>query len=243
VRTDVSPEIPRYLAAVEREASGLPAGRRDELIADLAEHIQVALAERPGAVTEILAELGHPRDIAATAVQEDDTVRQELQRRGNPLTLLMLWTLGILWAMAVQIASASSTSRVALAGPAVMVLGALVALWRSSWWTTRQKWTAVVASVFVPYFIVTLSQGLKSHHSTALVVLVNVLVTAFRIGGPVWLWRNRNTLAGPVRPLSPRARRVLLGLLAAVVLIVLVLVLVGTWIYLSLGSNITSVSP
>lgn len=60
-----------YLAAVEREASALPAERRQELVADLAEHIEIALAERPGGSDrEILRELGDPRTIAATALQE-----------------------------------------------------------------------------------------------------------------------------------------------------------------------------
>ena len=51
-----------YHSAVEREASALPADRRQELLADLAEHIEVTRAERPGtAIGEILAELGDPR--------------------------------------------------------------------------------------------------------------------------------------------------------------------------------------
>ncbi|MFF4539597.1 HAAS signaling domain-containing protein [Streptomyces aureus] len=46
--TATRPEIRRYLAAVDRAATALPAGRRKELLADLSEHIDVALAERPG---------------------------------------------------------------------------------------------------------------------------------------------------------------------------------------------------
>lgn len=60
-----------YLSAVEREASALPPDRRQELVADLAEHVEVTRAERPGATLgEILAELGDPRTIAATALAE-----------------------------------------------------------------------------------------------------------------------------------------------------------------------------
>ncbi|WP_433340876.1 HAAS signaling domain-containing protein [Streptomyces sp. CA-253872] len=59
-----------YLAAVARESALLPASARQELIADLGEHIEVALAQRPGSVREILAEVGDPRTIAATAMQE-----------------------------------------------------------------------------------------------------------------------------------------------------------------------------
>jgi hypothetical protein len=37
-----------YLSAVERESSALPADRRQELLTDLAEHIEVTRTERPG---------------------------------------------------------------------------------------------------------------------------------------------------------------------------------------------------
>ncbi|MFM9370023.1 HAAS signaling domain-containing protein [Streptomyces sp. Da 82-17] len=63
-------EIDAYLAAVRREASALPPERGQELLADLAEHIEVALAERPDALDEVLRELGDPRTIAATALAE-----------------------------------------------------------------------------------------------------------------------------------------------------------------------------
>ncbi|WP_432090516.1 HAAS signaling domain-containing protein [Streptomyces sp. NRRL F-5630] len=59
-----------YLAAVARESALLPPDARQELMADLGEHIEVALAQRPGGVREILAEMGDPRAIAATAMQE-----------------------------------------------------------------------------------------------------------------------------------------------------------------------------
>ncbi|MGQ4427819.1 hypothetical protein ACN6LL_002927, partial [Streptomyces violaceoruber] len=76
MKTPTAPTTPAdpvrdYLAAVEREASALPADRRQELLADLAEHIDVTRAERPDVATgEILAGLGDPRTIAATALAE-----------------------------------------------------------------------------------------------------------------------------------------------------------------------------
>ncbi|MYV65578.1 hypothetical protein GT043_06415, partial [Streptomyces sp. SID2131] len=39
------PLVTDYLAAVEREASFLPAGRREELLADLREHLDVAVGD------------------------------------------------------------------------------------------------------------------------------------------------------------------------------------------------------
>ncbi|WP_225814448.1 DUF1700 domain-containing protein [Streptomyces spinosus] len=71
-----SPSVQSFLAAVEREASTLPADRRQELLADLAEHIEVARFERPGQEDAILAELGDPRTIAAAAVEPGPTAPQ-----------------------------------------------------------------------------------------------------------------------------------------------------------------------
>ncbi|KOV73879.1 MULTISPECIES: DUF1700 domain-containing protein [unclassified Streptomyces] len=68
--------VQSFLAAVEREASALPADRRQELLADLAEHIEVARFERPGQEEAILAELGDPRTIAAAAVESGPTAPQ-----------------------------------------------------------------------------------------------------------------------------------------------------------------------
>ncbi|MFF7743031.1 HAAS signaling domain-containing protein [Streptomyces sp. NPDC007960] len=60
------------------------------MLADISEHIDVALAERPGDLDRILAELGDPQDIATTAVREDAESSDPDQRRGNPRTVLAL---------------------------------------------------------------------------------------------------------------------------------------------------------
>ncbi|MFL9684702.1 MULTISPECIES: HAAS signaling domain-containing protein [Streptomyces] len=50
-----------YLSAAERETSALPADRRQELLADLAEHIEATRAVHPDAGPgEVLARLGDP---------------------------------------------------------------------------------------------------------------------------------------------------------------------------------------
>lgn len=60
MKTSADP-VRDYLSAVGREATALPADRRQELLADLAEHIEVTRAERPdAAIGQILAELGDP---------------------------------------------------------------------------------------------------------------------------------------------------------------------------------------
>ncbi|MBW6433794.1 hypothetical protein KZ829_08600 [Actinoplanes hulinensis] len=68
-----------YLARVGRAAAGLPAGRREELLADLREHIDIARAES-GAETEaeirtILDRLGDPESIVAAADTQTDLPR------------------------------------------------------------------------------------------------------------------------------------------------------------------------
>jgi uncharacterized membrane protein len=215
VKTETDSEARHYLAAVERAASGLPAEQRRELIADLSEHIQVALAERPGAITEILAELGDPLAIAATALHEDDTAVPS--RRSNPLTPMLLLMLGE--------ALAYAPGPDALALPfLVLVIAGLVTLRRSNWWTTPQKWAATVVGLFLPtLMIIEWNTYGKGHGLTALRVLLDITVTVLHFGALAWLWHNRNALAQPdAAPLSRNTQSLLLALalLALVVLAV-----------------------
>jgi uncharacterized membrane protein len=71
--------VAAYLARVERAASRLPAGRREELIADLREHIEIARAESEAQteaeVRTILDRLGDPESIVAAADTQTDLPR------------------------------------------------------------------------------------------------------------------------------------------------------------------------
>ena len=87
---DTHAEIRRYLAAVDQAAFALPADRRNQLVDDLAARITVALAERPGVVTAILAELGDPHDIAATALHESGTLSEALRHHRDPQLVVTL---------------------------------------------------------------------------------------------------------------------------------------------------------
>ncbi|GLY02494.1 MULTISPECIES: hypothetical protein [Actinoplanes] len=73
--TETDHLIEGYLARVELAAAGLPVVRRQELLRDLREHIEIARAESEdgsGAATvAILDRLGEPRDIAAAAEAQD----------------------------------------------------------------------------------------------------------------------------------------------------------------------------
>ncbi|MFJ7194483.1 MULTISPECIES: HAAS signaling domain-containing protein [unclassified Streptomyces] len=142
-----------YLAAVGRETSALPAERRQELLADLAEHIEIALAEGHGSSRDVLRELGDPRTIAATALQESGLAPGAVTGAGSgpgagtgkapghrsPAWLVVLLPvlalgLGYLWAPL---------------GFALKVAGAVV-LFRSRYWTSSQKWTGFGLTVLAP---------------------------------------------------------------------------------------------
>ncbi|MGW5780480.1 HAAS signaling domain-containing protein [Streptomyces sp. NPDC003863] len=74
------PLVTDYLTTVEREASFLPAGRREELLADLREHLAVAVGDEqdPQAVRTALERLGSPAAIAAAArAEEPEAARAE----------------------------------------------------------------------------------------------------------------------------------------------------------------------
>lgn len=79
------PLVKKYLATVAREAAGLSPERRNELLADLEEHIAVALAEASASgddeIRAVLARLGDPRTIAATALGEERPAPQTSRGR------------------------------------------------------------------------------------------------------------------------------------------------------------------
>ncbi|MGV9313557.1 HAAS signaling domain-containing protein [Streptomyces sp. NPDC003691] len=184
-----------YLSAVEREASSLPADRRRELLADLGEHIEVTRAERPGvAVREILAELGDPRTIAATALSEagvdggGEPVRKgQKGRKGrvHPVVPLLMVTLSVPYIMLFP----------ELPGPLFGVLfrfiGAVL-LCTSVHWTAVQKTTGVLLTAVLPsavFATANLSGGGPAAGVPAL--LANLVVVALLAGVAAWLWRVR----------------------------------------------------
>ncbi|PKT71903.1 hypothetical protein CW362_16770 [Streptomyces populi] len=214
MKTTTHPEIRRYLAAVDRAASALPAGRRKELLADLSEHVDVALAERPGELDQILAELGDPQDIAATAVREDAEYDDPDQRRGNPRTVLALLAVG----SAMGLLTAAPHSDVLNFPILVVTVAGLVALAMSAWWSTARK------SIFVAWFILpnlllrVIDQAFGLGHPVH--VAESCISVVLRAGILVWLWRHRVTPDGPGRIAFrlPRWARILLWSLLALFL-------------------------
>ncbi|MFF3264257.1 HAAS signaling domain-containing protein [Streptomyces sp. NPDC002932] len=183
-----------YLAAVERETSTLPPAARQELIADLGEHIEVALAERPGSTREILDEMGDPRAIAATAFQElggaAGAAARKPGRRRSPVWLPLV--LLLVSAVVPYLGQSVVLDWIAFA----CMVGGVVIIFRARYWTVAEKWTGVALTFIVPvvmrvgwYVFVLPDDG--SGVDPALrwpVVAVTFVVTLAGIG---YLWRTR----------------------------------------------------
>ncbi|MDX3378209.1 hypothetical protein PV390_27795 [Streptomyces sp. ME02-6991-2A] len=186
-----------YLSAVEREASALPADRRQELLADLAEHIEVTRAERPDAVIgEILAELGDPRTIAATALAESGTGPAASPawggsgapvRRGkvHPLVPLLLLVL------AQPVGMVFPDEGGSLIGGLLRITGAVL-LCTSVHWTAARKTVGVVLTLVLPGIAMAvwnLTDGGPTGAGPALVA--NLAALVLTAGTAAWMWRVR----------------------------------------------------
>ncbi|MFE6040734.1 HAAS signaling domain-containing protein [Streptomyces sp. NPDC056452] len=196
MKTSADP-VRDYLSAVEREASALPADRRQELLADLAEHIEVTRVERPDTpIGEVLAELGDPRTIAATALAEAGSGAAAASDRGgvgtparrgkvHPLVPLLMLTLSLPFMMVFP----------DLPGPVFGVLfriAGAVLLCTSVHWTAVQKTTGVLLAAVVPSALIVtwnLSNGGPSGDGPAL--LANLVMVVLLAGTAAWLWRVR----------------------------------------------------
>ncbi|MER7046422.1 HAAS signaling domain-containing protein [Streptomyces jumonjinensis] len=185
-----------YLSAVEREASALPADRRQELLADLAEHIEVTRAERPDtAIGEVLAELGDPRTIAATALAEAGNGAAGAPARGgaparrgkiHPLVPLLMLTLPFLFAALLPHVPAAQ-----FCSTLFRVIGAVL-LCTSVHWTSVQKTTGVLLTAVLPTVAISVwisSSAAPSGDTPAL--LANLATLALLTGTAAWLWRVR----------------------------------------------------
>ncbi|ARF62301.1 MULTISPECIES: hypothetical protein [Streptomyces] len=180
-----------YLAAVEREASALPAGRRQELVADLAEHIEVTRAEQPAIpVGDILAGLGDPRTIAATALAEAGVqgAAPAPARRGkvHPLVPLLMLTVPYLLVILLPDVYALRV------GSGIFRIVGGVLLCTSVHWRPRQKVIGVTAIGLLPVVAAVLWNETTIAPAGELPALVGNLISLTVIAvGSVWLWRSR----------------------------------------------------
>ncbi|WP_406346288.1 HAAS signaling domain-containing protein [Streptomyces sp. NBC_00648] len=197
MKTSTDP-VRDYLSAVEREASALPADRRQELLADLAEHIEVTRAERPdAAIGAVLAELGDPRTIAATALSEagNGTAGAPAQggadapvRRGkvHPLVPLLMLTIPFLFATVLP-----DVPGVQFCSTLFRVIGAVL-LCTSVHWTSVQKTTGVLLAAVLPTVAISIwtwSSAAPAGDGPAL--LANLATLAVLASTTAWLWRVR----------------------------------------------------
>ncbi|MFD5149001.1 HAAS signaling domain-containing protein [Streptomyces sp. NPDC058401] len=209
MKTSADP-VRDYLSAVGREASALPADRRRELLADLAEHIEVTRAERPHVtIGEVLAELGDPRTIAATALAEagggvgggadgradgraDGTPAgsgaDAPARRGkvHPLVPLLMLTLPFLFATALPDVPAAG-----FFSTLFRVIGAVL-LCTSVHWSTGRKTVGVLLTAVLPTVAISIWtwSGAAPAGDTA-ATLANLATLALLAATTAWLWRVR----------------------------------------------------
>ncbi|MFF0479313.1 HAAS signaling domain-containing protein [Streptomyces sp. NPDC004284] len=145
------PLVTDYLATIEREASFLPAGRREELLADLREHLAVAVGdeEDPKAVRTALERLGSPAAIVAAARAEEPeapaaaTTAVPKAQQNRTRTVVTAVLLGM-------------TGFAGLAGslPAVVALiVGLVLLWTSDAWDRGTKVLATALTLATPVVV------------------------------------------------------------------------------------------
>ncbi|MER7536177.1 hypothetical protein ABTX77_15525 [Streptomyces sp. NPDC097704] len=142
------PLVTDYLSTVEREASFLPSGRREELLADLREHLAVAVGDEqdPQAVRTALERLGSPAAIAAAARAEEPeaaTVAVPPKTRPRTRNTVTAVLIGL-----------SGFAGIAGSLPAVaaLVVG-LALLWTSDAWNRDTKVLATALTLATPVVV------------------------------------------------------------------------------------------
>ncbi|MFF8566193.1 HAAS signaling domain-containing protein [Streptomyces albidoflavus] len=178
-----------YLAAVERAAGELADDRRRALVADVAVRIDRGLEGRPGAMSEVLAELGDPRAVAAGVPLGQAPVAAGRKARVHPAVPAGLIAGSYLLALLLQVAGApTGVLSVAL----LMRLVGCVLLCTSLFWRPWQKVTGVLVTLVVPALANLLwNQELSGEDTMALRVLADVLQLVCVVGGAAWLWWTR----------------------------------------------------
>ncbi|MET8939083.1 hypothetical protein ABZX28_19020 [Streptomyces rubiginosohelvolus] len=194
MKTEDNTLVREYLATVERESTALPPAARQELLADLSEHIEVARAERPGDVRTILHEVGDPRTIASTALHElghtttPPTPVPERRRSPAWLPLLLLVLSGALPYAGDHVL----LSWISFA----MKITAVVMICRARYWTAARKWAGLALATLLPvtmnviWYLAVVAPGNDAVIDTWRWpgAVVGFLLTLAGVG---WLWRTR----------------------------------------------------
>lgn len=130
-------EVGEYLRRLQRSMADLPSERRDEILLEIEEHISELLAENPEAtdvdVRNILERVGDPEDIAAEArdrLEVAPTITFRPRRFAwTDITAIALLVVGDLMIAPLH----------RYEGAFVAWLAAIVLVWFSEVWTTRDK--------------------------------------------------------------------------------------------------------
>ena len=150
-------EVGEYLRSLQRSMGDLPAQRRDEILSEIEEHIESALAEVPtptdADVRNVLERVGVPADIAAEARQRFG-IKPARRSWTDPAAIILLVIGGF-----------------TIVGWFVGV----VLLWISDAWNTRDK---IIGTLVVP-------GGLAGALGVVLASVNSVCVVSGPVGGPV----------------------------------------------------------
>ncbi|MCX5399345.1 hypothetical protein [Streptomyces sp. NBC_00102] len=197
-------EVRRYLDAVEQAVSALPARRRKETVGGVAERVAVALAERPGQLARILAELGAPEQVGAAAV---DAYQADVEAPWWSSPRLIVWGLaaGSLVSVLGRLPSGDGVQEIFALPVFFLTFGACVALCLSPWWS-RGRRCAALAWLLVPNLFLSLAMGATDSHGIR--ITLSVVSVAVRAGVLWWMWSGRTT-PEPDRHRFPRWAKVL----------------------------------
>jgi hypothetical protein len=143
------------MGRLEAAAQPLPADRRSELVAEVRDHIESALAESDNrdeiAARNVLERLGEPEEIVAAETGGASAPARPpvviVQRSGwgaTELAAILFLTVGAVFL------------------PVVGPLIGLVLVWASSQWTTRQKWVATAIVLILLVLPVALLLGVNT---------------------------------------------------------------------------------
>ena len=123
--------VDRYLRDLREDLRDLPRSRQNELVAEIKEHIDVALAEEPtsdeATVRNVLERLGDPADIASEA-RDRMGIRPARAGFRETAAVILLPIGGVLI-------------------PFFGWVAGVVLLWSSPVWTTRDKW---IGTLIIP---------------------------------------------------------------------------------------------
>ncbi|MFF2998224.1 hypothetical protein ACFVTC_27295 [Streptomyces sp. NPDC057950] len=185
MKTIEHPLTATYLEAVAREAAALSPERRDELLADLTEHLAVAFAEQPprdeADVKAVLDRLGDPRVIVATA-REGETAAPPVSTWHSLAPLILMPAAGLLGGISIVLGGIALIAGVAL-------------LWTATYWRRRDKiiGTAAALPVLVALVGIAFASAATSLFDPELLVLVapGVLIPA---AASVYLFKARRRM-------------------------------------------------